>query len=930
VLGISGLVIGTRFGAGARAGVGARGFVAAIVLAVRLSLVPVAAAAVVLLSFAGSAMARSGDPLVSSGQLFASDTPTQLGYSAMSGGTAVAFGSALSGGRLREVVYVFAEPPDGWSGTPLPVATLVPADGGDVDMGGGLAISGGTVVVADENKSEGAYVFTEPAGGWSGTVHESALLTVSGASNSVTSGLALDGGSLAIDGGTVVASGFGRVYVFTEPAGGWSGTVHESATLTAAGGASSDRFGASVAISGQTIAVSAPGSSPPAPGAGRVYVFTRPAARWSGTLHENATLSMSNSAATLGNESSWPPIAVSGDSVYITGFAFVPGVKWGVYVFTQPAGGWSGTVHETAVLSSPDDPLVGSGGLAASDGTVVAASSSALYVFTEPSGGWATTTSPAEIPFGGGFITELAVSGETILAGQNGAYALDVVTEPAAGWSSVTQPTATLGVNGPGGLIVFASAAISDGVAVAGAPDATVSSNQAQGAVYLYTRPAGGWSAETEAAKLIASDGHAEDRLGRIVVTTGDTVIATGGTGLYVFTKPPGGWSGTLHESAKLTLTDPAAGVTWLAISGDTLIATGGTGMYVFTKPTGGWSGTISPSATLTTLDPSYPCLQGPYAVAIDGTTIAAACSHEADVYTEPAGGWSGTISPSATLPVPSSTTAVQSVAVVGRTIAVASGDASTPIDPVLFNEPASGWSGTIQPSAKLRLARDVARSFNEYVVASGNTIAALVVPDNTFCEELCGGTLYGFSRPFGGWSGTINGASTGDYPGVFATDGGTIATGGNDSVDLFTIKPGRPSATSVSLTRLSTSAPTLQFTLQAGQSAAPIRSLQLTLPGGLRFTHYPRAVHVSAAIQRVRVRPGTLVVTLRRPAQSLAISITRPALSELGTLTGNIRGIRRYNRTHKRKHTLEIRLHCIVTDATGHHTNLTFNTRIS
>jgi hypothetical protein len=522
------------------------------------------------------------------------------------------------------------------------------------------------------------------------------------------------------------------------------------------------------------------------------------------------------------------------------------------------------------------------------------------------------------------------VSGQTILAGSNGAFALDVVTGPASGWSSVTQPTATLGVTGPGGLIVFASAAISNGVAVAGVPDATVGSNQAQGAVYLYTKPAADWSAETEAAKLIASDGRAEDRLGRIVVITGDTVIATAGTGLYVFTEPPGGWSGTIHESAKLTLSDPAAGVTWLAISGDTLIATGDTGLHVFTKPPGGWSGTISPSTTLTTPDPSSPCLQGPYAVAIDGPTIAAACSHEADVYTEPTGGWSGTITPSATLPVPSSTTVVQSVAVAGRTIAAASGDASTPIDPVLFNEPASGWSGTIQPSAKLGLARDVARSFNEYVVGSGNTIAALVVPDNTFCVELCGGTLYGFSRPFGGWSGTINGASTGDYPGVFATDGETIATGGNTSVDLFTIKPGRPSATSVSLTRLSTSAPTLRFTLQAGQSAAPIRSLQLTLPGSLRFTHHPRAVHVSAAIQRLRLRPGTLAVTLRSPAQSLAISITRPALNELGTLTNNLRRTRRYNRTHKRKHTLEISLHCIVTDATDHHTDLTLDTRIS
>jgi hypothetical protein len=79
-----------------------------------------------------------------------------------------------------------------------------------------------------------------------------------------------------------------------------------------------------------------------------------------------------------------------------------------------------------------------------------------------------------------------------------------------------------------------------------------------------------------------------------------------------------------------------------------------------------------------------------------------------------------------------------------------------------------------------------------------------------------------------------------------------------------------------------------------------------------------------------VRLRPGALDITLRRPAQSLAISITRPALRELGTLSTNIRRIRRYNRTHKRKHILRVRLHCIVTDATRHHTNLALNTSIS
>ena len=58
---------------------------------------------------------------------------------------------------------------------------------------------------------------------------------------------------------------------------------------------------------------------------------------------------------------------------------------------------------------------------------------------------------------------------------------------------------------------------------------------------------------------------------------SGDTVVVSGaahGTALCVFTKPPGGWSGPLHESARLTVTDPTAGPPRsVAICGGTIVA---------------------------------------------------------------------------------------------------------------------------------------------------------------------------------------------------------------------------------------------------------------------------------------------------------------------------------------------------------------------
>ena len=606
-----------------------------------------------------------------------------------------------------------------------------------------------------------------------------------------------------------------------------------------------------------------------------------------------------------------------------------------VYVFSAAAAGWSGAIHETRVLSSSDSSLTSLDPLAASGGTLVAGA----YVFTEPAGGWVTATETAKLAQGA---QSVGIDGQTVVT--TGGSVVSVFVEPSGGWSSSVKPSAVLSLTGPGGQILFQSAALSGPVAVAGVPDATVGANQAQGAVYVYVQRPGGWSTQTESAKLIASDGQAGDSLGRSVAISGDTVVVAGNAGLYVFIKPSDGWSGTIHESARLT---GAGAILFFAISGDTIVAdsygncTCGQG-YVFTKPAGGWSGTIHQSATLTIPNASFPCFGGQDSVAIDGPTVAAACEHNAYVFTEPTGGWSGTIQPSAILlPRSTKTTFAESVAVLRSTIAVASGAGNTTVDPVVFNEPARGWSGTIRPTARLKLGPGSADAFDEFVVGSGDTIATLVVRGDPICVggSPCTATLYALRRPFGGWSGTITGPSTDAFPSdsgangfpfVFATDQGTIAIDGVDGVDLLTIKPGPPSATNISLSGMAISRPKLRFTLHAGQSASPIHTLQLTLPRGLRFTHHPRAVRISVATQHVKLSPGTLTATLRPPSQTVAITIAGPAINERTPLAAEIRRIRRYNRTHRRKHTLAIRIRCAVTDATGQHTNLTLDTKIS
>ena len=879
------------------------------------------------------------DPLVLNARLLASDATIPLGPASVSGPTIATFGTAYVGGRVQDVVYVFTRPTGGWSDTAKPAAMLVASDGGGLSRP--VAISGSTVVAGDGHVVGHADVFTEPAGGWSGTVHSSARLIASDASKS--GGLA----GWALDGRTIVAGSYssfssgspGEAYVFTEPAGGWSGTLPESAKLFASGSQAGDGFGSQMAISGQTIAVGAPsaGSTPARPGGGKVYVFTEPPGGWSGRRHEQATLSASNGSVDLAPIFGQSAIAVSGNSVFATAEAPSPGGGGvgEVYVFSGAAAGWSGPIHETHVLSSSDSSLTSLDPLTVSGGTLVAGP----YVFTEPTGGWVNATETAKLAHGAQSVT---IDGETVV--MSGGSVVSVFVEPPGGWSSSVTPSAVLSLTGPGGQILFQSAALSGPVAVAGALGATVGGNQDQGAVYVYVRWPGGWSTEIESAKLVASDGQAGDRLGRSVAISGDTVVAAGGTGLYVFTEPAGGWSGTIHESAKLA---GVGAISFFAISGDTIVADAPgdcscSQAYVFTEPAGGWSGTIHQSATLTIPNASYPCLGGQDSVAIDGPTIAAACEHNAYVFTEPTGGWTGTIQPSATLLPPSTkTTFAESVAVLSSTIAVASGAGNTTIDPVVFNEPARGWSGTIRPTARLKLPTGSADALDEYVVGSGDTIATLVVRGDPICEggSPCTAALFGFRRPFGGWKETITGPNTDAFPSgspiygfpfVFATDQGTIAIDGQVGVDLLTIKPGPPSASNVSLSGMATGKPKLRFTLRAGQSAAPIRTLQLTLPRGLRFHNHPRAVRISVATQHVKLTPGTLTATLRPWSESVAITIAGPAINERTPLAAEIRRIRRYNRTHRRKHTLAIRIRCAVTDATGQHTHLTLNTKIS
>jgi hypothetical protein len=132
-----------------------------------------------------------------------------------------------------------------------------------------------------------------------------------------------------------------------------------------------------------------------------------------------------------------------------------------------------------------------------------------------------------------------------------------------------------------------------------------------------------------EVAKLTASDGAADDRLGQSVAISGATVVAgayqakVGGTNItqgaaYVFVQPAGGWAGAQTESAKLTASDGGGGDKFgysVAISGTTLVAGAPTAMVGgITNQGAGYVFQANPAATITTLGvtPPSPAAAGP------------------------------------------------------------------------------------------------------------------------------------------------------------------------------------------------------------------------------------------------------------------------------------------------------------------------------
>jgi hypothetical protein len=371
-------------------------------------------------------------------------------------------------------------------------------------FGYAVSVSGSTAVIGtylddDAGIDAGcAYVFEKSGGLWV----ETAKLTASDAVNSHWFGY-----SVAISNDDIVVGAYrdngdqGAAYVFESPMGGWT-SMTETAKITASDGAGGDKFGFSVAINNDEIAIGASEDDDNGVNSGSAYVFKRPMGGWISMTETAKLVSSDGNGSDLFGYS----ISISDNTILVGAYLQDQiGVDAGAaYIFEKQPGGW---------VSGDEDAK-----LTASDGS---------------GGDW--------------FGYSVSISGDDVIVGAYGdnsekgsAY---IFEKPAGNWITTSISSKLDAEDGADDDRFGYSVAISNGIAVVGAPY-NDNPNLDQGSAYIFQKNGIGWNHRLGVFTLQTSDGVTDDRAGWSVSISGNSIFsgAFSSTGfdhgaVYVYTR---------------------------------------------------------------------------------------------------------------------------------------------------------------------------------------------------------------------------------------------------------------------------------------------------------------------------------------------------------------------------------------------------------
>ena len=343
------------------------------------------------------------------------------------------------------------------------------------------------------------------------------------------------GRSVAMSGSTAVvgAPGSDAAHVFTRSGTSWTPVT----TLTASDTTDGDRFGSAVAVDGNIIAIGAENDA----SAGSVYLFHRDAAgTWSelqkiyagshpGSRYGHS-LALQGYRLLVGAPGSNVRDGTSHGAVHLVeGFEFEQG-PW--FIHAGHIEGWPGVEMGTSVALDGDRFVVGSPG---PDHYNWSQGRAYVYAVTEGT----FFQHPQRVSVLGGadddahdrFGSSVAIDGDTILVGAPAAGTTDAGaayvfkrTTPGAFRQEWQNPGTRLAPEGAAAGDRFgASVQLEPGVAVVGAPDADVAGITDAGAAHVFAAVGDEWP---HVKRHAGGSGHAGARLTAAIATAGSVLLA--------------------------------------------------------------------------------------------------------------------------------------------------------------------------------------------------------------------------------------------------------------------------------------------------------------------------------------------------------------------------------------------------------------------
>jgi len=340
----------------------------------------------------------------------------------------------------------------------------------------------------------------------------------------------------------------GSAYVFEDNGSAWG----QVAKLTASDGAAADSFGLSVSVSGTTAVVGAFGDDDCGLGSGSAYLFEKGVSGWS----QMAKLTASDGTMF---DSFGVSVAVSGTTAVVGAHLDDDcGSNSGsAYLFEDNGTAWVQTAKLTASDGAVDDYFGGAVSVSGMTALVAAnmdddcgSGSGSVYVFENNGTAWVQVAKllPSDGEAYDAFGVSVAVSGTTAVVG---AYADDdcgsnsgsayVFEDNGTAWVQVAK---LLPSDIAAGDAFGFSVSVSGTTAVVGAQwDDDCGS--ASGSAYVFEDNGTAW---VQVAKLLPSDGAADDWFGRCVSVSGPTAIVgafynddlgTSSGSAYIFTPIP-------------------------------------------------------------------------------------------------------------------------------------------------------------------------------------------------------------------------------------------------------------------------------------------------------------------------------------------------------------------------------------------------------